>query len=156
MLSRPGIDGIEVHWFAQDSIGQVAAFISAGSCVVPEAVVNNLDEHRKAADLIQKWGVSTEVRTRLLGSKKGIWRTYAQRGLFAFDFFSFDSAGMLNGEYTLEAEPVAPLRIEQVSDPSARSLFRTVAFRTSVFSKKLNVDIELLKQEGLPLLKPLI
>ncbi|QEI08965.1 hypothetical protein FXN63_26280 [Pigmentiphaga aceris] len=70
------IVGMEFDWFAVDKDGNVALFATAGAGPVPEQVFASLAQHDELAEHIPVagWGSSQ------------VWNSFAQAGLFAYDW----------------------------------------------------------------------
>ncbi|WP_141400657.1 hypothetical protein [Pseudoxanthomonas wuyuanensis] len=70
------VQGQEFDWFARDSSGALALFATAGNGAVPDCVLEALELHGSANDLIPVTG---------WGSPQ-VWASYAAAGLFAYDW----------------------------------------------------------------------
>lgn len=71
-ISVDEINGLEFDWYAVDLSGQYALFSTAGSGVIPECIVNFIDEYGDVA-----------VPSAFQG--KDPWKPLAKAGFFVFD-----------------------------------------------------------------------
>jgi hypothetical protein len=85
------LEGIDLNWFAMDSIGKIALFATAGAGFVPKSVVAGYAEHDAVSDGIEtpNWGTER------------VWDDYAARGIFVYDW------GTSGGPYRRVREPMA-------------------------------------------------
>ena len=91
------IRGIEFDWFAIDRDGRVALFATAGNGPVPTSVLAASEAHDKIGEAISVSGLGTLA----------VWKSYAQAGLYAYDWSD------LKGSYVRVAEPSPGAKFEQ-------------------------------------------
>lgn len=87
------LQGREFDWFALDSDGNVAMFVTAGAGFVPEEVVRHLSQHDSVVE---------EIPAPHMGTPE-VWNDYAAHGLYVFDWDLFADL------YFLEAAPSKPM-----------------------------------------------
>ena len=97
------IRGTEFDWFATDQDGHVALFATAGQGPVPGGVFEALDAHDTISESIPISGLGSVA----------VWRSYAEAGLYAFDW----SESL--GSYIRVAEPVAGVDFKQAQAVAA-------------------------------------
>ena len=70
------IQGVEFDWFAVDQFGHIALFATAGHGPVPASVLVSLEAHDAIGETIAVSGFGSSA----------IWQSYAQAGLYVFDW----------------------------------------------------------------------
>jgi hypothetical protein len=127
-------DGIDLGWFAADGDGHLAFFTSGGSRVVPELVLKSKEALDRLEYLVSELpAIGDAIVSKNITGKLDDWVDMARRGLFGFDFSSFDDAVFENGEYILVAKPSQPLNLADV-DSFLKDALQTLAYKTVCFS----------------------
>ena len=91
------VQGVEFDWFAIDQDGHVALFATAGFGPVPASVLAASSAHDAVGESIAITGFGSFA----------VWQSYAQVGLYAFDWSDTE------GSYVRVAEPFAGKEFEQ-------------------------------------------
>jgi hypothetical protein len=136
-------DGIDLSWFAVDRDGHVGFFTSAGSRIVPEVVLKSRETWeslKKAIHSLPRTGKGS-LRFSEGGNLKD-WIEMAARGLFAYDFKSYDTAVFENGDYQIIATPSQPLVIASLGEAVGQAL-SVVTMKTICFAKENLVQKDL-------------
>jgi len=110
-------DGIDLGWFAVDRDGHVGFFTSAGSRIVPEAVLKSLETWTSLDKAIKSLPCVGKGSLRHSGGGNcSSWIEMAGRGLFAYDFKSYDTSVFENGDYQIIATPSRPLVLASLNE----------------------------------------
>ena len=91
------VQGVEFDWFAIDQDGHVALFATAGFGPVPASVLAASEAHDAVGESIAITGFGSSA----------VWQSYAQVGLFAFDWSDSE------GSYVRVAQPSAGKEFKQ-------------------------------------------
>ena len=125
--SKIELTGLDIDWFAVDSMGQIAQFASSGSVLIPENVLKSkemnervtsyiLDALEPSSDfrLFELWKRFRHESAVALGNSPDCWDSFiefAELGLYSYDCVCRGSVGE-KGPYYLVAAPTNPLQIE--------------------------------------------
>jgi hypothetical protein len=127
-MERNEIWGTEFDWYASDCEGRVALFSSAGSALVPSAIL----EAPADVELLDKYfQVASPMRSD--------WEQFAALGLFVYDCGS-----MHDDTYRRVAVPATPLRRSELPESLARAV-GTVCFSDLRFADTSTIEGRQLK-----------
>lgn len=108
----------ELDWYAVDSNGNLGMFSAIMLAPIPEKAKESYDTYIELTSLINSLPKSTSFV--LVTTEQGdfsAWTSYAERGLFAFDFQDVHRA-IAKNQYDLIARPVLPLNYRDINIPT--------------------------------------
>ena len=140
---RINADGIDLGWFAVDKDGHVGFFTSAGSLIVPEAVLQSRETYESLSKAIKSLPPAGKGSVQHSGGgNRKDWIEMAARGLFAYDFKSYDTEVYKNGDYQIIALPSRPLVIASLSEAVGPAL-SAVTMKTVCFAHAKLIEKDL-------------
>lgn len=117
ILIKDGAYAQELDWLAVDNKGQLGIFTAVLNAPIPDQVKSSFEIYEVLRQIIEGIPGSTTgiVVTREKGDFSD-WITYAEKGLFAFDFQDIHRTVKKN-QYDLIAKPTRPLTIAELHLP---------------------------------------
>ncbi|WP_255156171.1 hypothetical protein [Ferruginibacter sp. HRS2-29] len=115
---RDGAYAHELDWYAIDNKGHIGMFSAIMNAPIPAKVKQSYDNYIGLKQLINSLPKSTSfVLTTADPRNVSHWTSYAEKGLFAFDFEDVHRLTAKN-QYDLIARPVLPLNFGDVNIPA--------------------------------------
>lgn len=115
---RDGAYAQELDWYAIDSKGNIAMFSAIMNAPIPDKVKESYDNYIGLRQLFNSLPKSTSfVLTTTEQGNFSDWTSYAEKGLFAFDFQDVHRTTAKN-QYDLIAQPVVPLNFRDINIPT--------------------------------------
>ena len=115
---RDGAYAEELDWYAIDSKGNIAVFSAIMNAPIPDKVKKSYDNYIGLRQLVNSLPKSTSfVLTTTEQGNFSEWTSYAEKGLFAFDFQDVHRA-TAKDQYDLIARPVLPLNFSDINIPT--------------------------------------
>lgn len=117
-IVRDGAYVQELDWYAIDHSGNLGIFSAAMHAPIPGKVKKSYDNYIELKLLINSLPKSTSyiLRTTEQGNFSD-WITYAEKGLFAFDFQDVHRSTTKN-QYDLIVQPMVPLNLKDANIPT--------------------------------------
>lgn len=107
----------ELDWCAIDKNGNLGIFSAIMLAPIPEKVKKSYDNYIRLKQIISSLPKSTSfVLTTSEQGSFSDWTSYAEKGLFAFDFQDIHRINVKN-QYDLIARPVLPLNLKDIHIP---------------------------------------
>ena len=108
----------ELDWYAIDKNGNMGMFSAIMLAPVPDKVKKSYDTYIGLKQLINSLPKSTSfvLATPEQGDFSG-WTSYAEKGLFAFDFQDIHRS-IAKNQYDLIARPIRPLNFRDIRIPT--------------------------------------
>jgi len=117
-VTRDGAYAQELDWYAVDSKGNIAMFSAIMNAPIPDKVKNSYDNYIGLRQLVNSLPKTTSfVLTTTEQGNFSDWTSYAEKGLFAFDFQDVHRASAKN-QYDLIARPILPLNFSDINIPT--------------------------------------
>ena len=116
-IIKHGAYAEELDWFAHDNLGYIAVFTAVGPAPIPYKVKMSFEDYinlKENIALLPIITLSKLVTTE--GGNFSSWLSYANKGLFAFDFQDFHRTTFKN-QYDLIACPSTPLNLQDLKLP---------------------------------------
>ena len=108
----------ELDWYAIDNNGNLGMFSAIMLAPVPEKVKKSYDDYIGLRQLITSLPKSTSfVLTTTEQGDFSDWTSYAEKGLFAFDFQDVHRS-IAKKQYDLIARPALPLNFMDINIPT--------------------------------------
>jgi hypothetical protein len=127
-------DGIDLGWFALDQDGHIGFFTSGGSRIVSELILASEETYDFLDDSLEKLPEIGRASRGWFGKvTRGDWAKMMARGLFAYDFHSFDNNRFMEGEYRRVGIPTHPLKLDTLQKTVVDAL-RRVTWATTCFA----------------------
>lgn len=106
-----GANYIEFDWIGIDNQEQIAIFSSVGMGYIPPKVLSSYESYIGLANILYHRDkfTSAEIISKETG-KKDHWRDWAQKGLFAYDYYDIHRMEKFE-RYDLIAVPGVPLKV---------------------------------------------
>ena len=117
-IIRDGAYAQELDWYAIDSKGNIAMFSAIMNAPIPNKVKKSYDNYIGLRQLINSLPKSTSfVLTTTEQGNFSDWTSYAEKGLFAFDFQDVHRT-IVKNQYDLIARPILPLNFRDINIPT--------------------------------------
>ena len=108
----------ELDWYAIDKNGNLGIFSAIMLAPVPEKVKQSYDDYMGLKKLITSLPKSTSfILTTIEQGDFTDWTSYAEKGLFAFDFQDVHRS-IAKNQYDLIARPALPLNFRDINIPT--------------------------------------
>jgi hypothetical protein len=108
----------ELDWYAIDKNGNLGMFSAIMLAPIPEKAKESYDTYIGLNSLINSLPKSTSfVLTTTEQGDFSAWTSYAEKGLFAFDFQDLHRS-IAKNQYDLIARPVLPLNYKDINIPA--------------------------------------
>ena len=105
----------ELDWYAIDKNGNLGMFSAIMLAPVPEKVKQSYDDYMGLKKLITSLPKSTSfILTTIEQGNFSDWTSYAEKGLFAFDFQDVHRS-IAKNQYDLIARPALPLNFRDIN-----------------------------------------
>lgn len=132
----------ELDWYAIDKKGNIGMFSAIMDAPIPSNIKESYENYIGLRHLIKSLQKSTlSILTTAEQGNRSDWISYAEKGLFAFDFQDAHRSTVKN-QYDLIARPVQPLNIRDINIPT--NLLDTLARLDCDFSQG-DIKTELIK-----------
>ena len=109
----------EFDWFALDKKGYLGAFTAVMNAPIPVKIKSSLKDYIQITHFID---ALPKITVSLLSTSENgnfsSWVSYAEKGLFAFDFQDIHRKDPKN-QYDLIARPLVPLNLRTMNIPSS-------------------------------------
>ncbi len=116
---RDGAYAQELDWYAIDKNGNIGMFSAIMNAPIPDKIKKCYDNYIGLKQLINSLPKSTSfILTTTAKGNFSDWTSYAEKGLFAFDFQDVHRSSPKN-QYDLIARPVQPLNFKDIDIPTS-------------------------------------
>lgn len=134
-LSISELEGFEYDWLGVDSAGFVGFFSTAGCGAPPMALADDFASYNDGVAEMSALSKVGPARCcpEVAEDAVYIWRTMAERGIYAFD------STPLGGPYRLRCAPITPMLLHTFS-PAIQALCSRVRFPELNFSDREAID----------------
>lgn len=123
----------ELDWFAIDISGNMGVFSAIMHAPIPEKVKTSYENYIELKQFINSFSKSTSfLLTTTEQGNFSDWTSYAEKGLFAFDFQDVHRT-IAKNQYDLIARPLLPIKFIDANIPSR--LLHTLVELDCDFSK---------------------
>jgi hypothetical protein len=146
MMSYPATKPSELYawedyeWFATDSAGHVAVFITAGVGPIPISIL----KARELADAFAEavWKMPARGKAKMLVSlpTPDDFIHFASRGFFAYDWHDVHATFFKTYRYQMFSRPGTPIHISELPE-QFQSLLRSTALTDELFAKNRKLDV---------------
>jgi hypothetical protein len=110
-----GAYALELDWFAFDREKNLAILTAAANAPIPVKLFASYDRFikiRAVIDSLPKLTIAETTKEK--GYSLDTWVKYAEKGLFAFDYYDEHKADK-QGQYDLIVRPQNPLKLEDIN-----------------------------------------
>ena len=117
-IIKHGAYAEELDWFAIDRNGNIGMFSAVMLAPIPGKVKKSYNNYIELKEMINSLPKSTSfVLTKAEQGNFSYWTSYAEKGLFAFDFYDVYRS-TAKDQYDLIARPILPLNFTDINIPA--------------------------------------